>query len=73
MVIVWRQLKTTFYSLVKDKFSDYNMTSEHPDWFKSYIRQQYLIKEIPKAIEKVKKDIEELKEDMKEKNGNKVE
>jgi hypothetical protein len=47
--------------------------SEHPDWFKSYIRQQYLIKEIPKAIEKVKKDIEELKEDMKEKNGNKVE
>ena len=44
-----------------------------PNWFKSYIRQQYLMEELPKEIEKVKKDIAKLKEDMKEKNGNKVE
>jgi ribosomal protein L29 len=47
--------------------------NKHPNWFKSYIRQQYLMEELPKEIEKVKKDIAKLKEDMKEKNGNKVE
>ena len=47
--------------------------SDHPDWFKTYIRQENLKEEIPKEIERVKKDIAQLKKDMKEKNGNKVE
>tara|TARA_R100000315_G_C5221776_1_gene133474 strand:- start:856 stop:1002 length:147 start_codon:yes stop_codon:yes gene_type:complete len=47
--------------------------SEHPDWFKTYIRQEYLKEEIPKEIEKLKKDIAKLKEDKKQRDGNKVE
>ena len=47
--------------------------SEHPDWFQTYIRQEYLKEEIPKEIEKLKKDIAKLKEDKKQRDGNKVE
>ena len=47
--------------------------SEHLDWFKTYIRQEYLKEEIPKEIEKLKKDIAKLKEDKKQRDGNKVE
>jgi hypothetical protein len=47
--------------------------SKHPDWFKTYIRQEYLKEEIPKEIEKLKKDIAKLKEDKKQRDGNKVE
>ena len=47
--------------------------SDHPDWFKTYIRQEYLKEEIPKEIEKLKKDIAKLKEDKKQRDGNKVE